>query len=126
MTAQARASSKPYSEEQNSDEDGVDRSEYHLEKIQAMLNDLKTCLDLPVNFKPRIQETAPSRTQSRLQMPKVNKNEEYYLEHCPTELISALLKVVVEVLIRTKSVNSVETIPYSISRLLYLASNRSD
>ena len=93
-----------------------------------MLNDLKACLDLPVNFKPRIQEPAPSRTQSRGAMSqiKVHKNEEYYLEHCSTELVSALLKVIVEVLIRTQSVLSVETIPFSISRLLYLASNKSD
>ena len=42
------------------------------------------------------------------------------------ELISALLKVLVEGLIRTKSIESVEQIPFSISRLLYLASNRSD
>lgn len=126
-TSQARASSKPYSDEHGSEEEhNQDRSEYHLEKIQVMLNELKACLDLPVNFKPRIQEAAPSRTTSRLQGSKIHKNEEYYLEHCSTELISALLKVIVEGLIRTRSVSSVETIPFSISRLLYLASNRSD
>ena len=37
-----------------------------------------------------------------------------------------LVKVVVEALIRTNSISSVEQIPFSISRLLYLASNRSD
>jgi len=40
--------------------------------------------------------------------------------------VSALLKVIVEMLIRVKVVGSVEQIPFSISRLLYLASNRSD
>ena len=57
---------------------------------------------------------------------KIIRNEEYYLEHFSMELISALLKVLVEGLIRTKSIESVEQIPFSISRLLYLASNRSD
>ena len=67
-TSQARASSKPYSDDHESNEaENHDRSnDYHLEKIQNMLNELKACLDLPVNFKPRIQEAAPSRTTSRL------------------------------------------------------------
>ena len=41
-------------------------------------------------------------------------------------MISALLKVVVEGLIRTKQVLSVEQIPFSISRLLYLVTNKSE
>lgn len=35
--------------------------QYHLEKIQGMLMDLKSCLDLPVNFKPRIPEQSHQR-----------------------------------------------------------------
>lgn len=30
--------------------------EFHLEKISALLTDLKGYLDLPVNFKPRVPE----------------------------------------------------------------------
>lgn len=75
-----------------------------------MLDQLKSCLDLPVNFKPRIPDVVVQpRSQSRAHnQPKVVKNEEYYLEHAPTELISVLVKVVVEALIRTNSISSVE------------------
>ena len=48
------------------------------------------------------------------------------MEHCSVELTSALTKVIVEQLIRLKAVNAVEEIPFSISRLLYLANNKSD
>lgn len=34
------------------------QQEYNLQKISAMLDQLKSCLDLPVNFKPRIPEVA--------------------------------------------------------------------
>jgi len=75
-----------------------------------MLNELKSALDLPVNFKPRITEQASqSRTQSRGgAATKITKHEEYYLDHCSTELVSALLKIIVESLIRSSSIDSVE------------------
>ena len=93
-----------------------------------MLNELKSCLDLPVNFKPRMgsdnQNTRGSRMARDHQ--KIPKNEEYYLDNYAVEIVSALLKMIVEGLVRTQSINAVEQIPFSISRLLYLASNRSD
>ena len=85
--------------------------EANLQRISSMLDQLKSCLDLPVNFKPRIPDSiAPqTRTASRAHnQPKVIKNEEYYLEHAPTELVSALMKVLVEALIRTNTVSTVE------------------
>lgn len=103
--------SQPLSENRSESDQGEQEQEYHLEKIQAMLNDLKACLDLPVNFKPRIPDNPQiqPRSQSRTHnQPKIVKNEEYYLEHAPIELVSALVKVLVESLIRTNAVSSVE------------------
>ena len=42
------------------------------------------------------------------------------------ELISILLKVIVQLLTKVDAVQSVEMIPHSISRLLYLCNQRSD
>ena len=56
----------------------------------------------------------------------VLKNEEYYLEHCPVELCSILLKFVVQQLVTVEAVKQVEHIPFSISRLIYLANSKSD
>jgi len=106
--------------------EGDDETKYQLVKINTMLNDLKACLDLPVNFKPRVTDKGLPSQVNKPAHQKQTRNEEYYLEHASVELVSALLKLVVELLIQTNVISSVEQIPFSISRLLYLASNRSD
>jgi len=88
-----------------------------------MLNSLKTVIDLPVNFKPKIQEEKLKIGQRNT---KVVKNEEFYLEHCPVEIVSILLKFIIELLAEMEIVNGVEEIPYQISRLLYLANSKSE
>lgn len=88
-----------------------------------MLDSLKTKIDLPVNFKPKIQEDKQKAGQRNA---KVVKNEEYYLEHCPVEIVSILLKFIIELLAESEIVNCVEEIPYQISRLLYLANSKSE
>lgn len=120
--------SKPYSEDYlSSENDGNgEKGDYHLEKINMWLNELKACLDLPVNFKPRIQESTMGKQSRGASQAKVNKNEEYYLEHCPNEIISSLIKILVEGLIRTKAIQSVEQIPFSISRMLFISSSKAD
>ena len=56
--SQARAS-RPLSEDVlSNDEDDDRKNDYHLEKINMWLAELKVSLDLPVNFKPRMTETA--------------------------------------------------------------------
>ena len=44
----------PLSDDYMSNEEAEEKNEYHLEKINQWLTELKVCLDLPVNFKPRI------------------------------------------------------------------------
>ena len=89
-----------------------------------MLDSLKTSLDLPINFKPKVIEDP---RKSKLQFGnKIVKNEEYYLEQCPIELISILLKYIVEMLTSLEVISGVEEIPHSISRLLYMANSKSD
>jgi hypothetical protein len=56
----------------------------------------------------------------------VTKNEEYYIEQCPIELISILLKYIIETLTSLEIITVVEEIPHSISRLLYMANAKSD
>ena len=48
-------------EAEDSDELGANSEEevaYNVEKTENMLNGLKACIDLPVNFKPRIFEAS--------------------------------------------------------------------
>ena len=120
------SSQKPFSEDFMSDELASNEpTEFHLEKIGGLLTDLKSYLDLPVNFKPRIPENVKGNRQKE-QQTKFSRNEEYFLEHSTTELVSALVKVIVEMLMRLQVVSTPEQVPFSISRLLFLASNRSD
>lgn len=89
-----------------------------------MLDSLKQQVDLPMNFKPKIIEDP---RKSKLQFGnKVTKNEEYYIEQCPIELISILLKYIIEMLTSLEIISVVEEIPHSISRLLYMANAKSD
>jgi hypothetical protein len=114
-------------EQEESDELGANSEEevaYNVEKTEVMLNSLKACIDLPVNFKPRIFDQPQVKSRSAAQ--KVVKNEEYFLENCSVELVSVLLKYVVELLTKVDAVTAVEQIPHSISRLLYLSNNKSD
>jgi len=55
-----------------------------------MLDTVKNKIDVPVNFRPKKISAAESKAK------KVIKNEEYYLDHCPLEIISILLKFLVE------------------------------
>lgn len=115
-------------EPEESDELGANSEEemaYNVEKVDGMLNGLKACIDLPVNFKPRILE--PTGLKGRRDAQKtVLKDEDHFLNNHQMELISILLKVVVELLTKVGAVESVEQIPHSISRLLYLCNQRSD
>lgn len=72
-----------------------------------MLDSLKSRIDLPVNFKGRGGQSAAGAVSSnnadgkgagntKKAAQKIVKNEEYYLDHCPVELVSILLKFVVE------------------------------
>jgi nucleoside diphosphate kinase len=107
----------------NSDNASDDGVTYNLNRVQSLLNDLKGLLDLPVNFKPRsLERDGGIKSQTN----KIMRNEEYYLEHNSMEIVSLLVKYIVEILIKLNVVESVETIPHSISRILYLASNKSD
>ena len=54
-----------------------------------MLDTLKNKIDVPVNFRPK---KIPTGQQTK----KIVKNEEYYLDHCPLEMVSILLKFLVE------------------------------
>jgi hypothetical protein len=96
---------------------------YNLNKVQGLLTDLKECIDLPLNFKPRTQEI--DRNQ-KSHMSRNAKDEEYFLENNPVELVSILVKFLVELLMKLKIVESLETIPHSISRMLYLSNMKSN
>ncbi len=54
-----------------------------------MLDGLKLSPDLPAQFRPKVfvKDADPKKQ-------KVVKNEEYYIEHCPIELCSILLKFI--------------------------------
>ena len=71
-----------FSDNNSDDETQIGANDFHLEMIQGMLNDLKTCLDLPVNFKPRINNETKMTRDSRGKTQQVPRNEEYFLEHC--------------------------------------------
>ena len=44
----------------------MQEEQYHCEKIDGMLDNLKSCLDLPVNFKPRSSDVAAARAQASM------------------------------------------------------------
>ena len=53
---------------------------YNVEKVDGMLNGLKACIDLPVNFKPRILE--PTGLKGRRDAQRtVLKDEDHYLNN---------------------------------------------
>lgn len=97
--------------------------------VQDMLDKLKMTLDVPVQFKAKlapVQEKKPEKTKGGKPSHSIVKNEEYFLEHCPVELCSIMLKFIIQQLVTVEVVQSVEQIPFSISRLLYLANSKSD
>jgi hypothetical protein len=87
---------------------------------------------LPVQFKAKHESSVDqgpdhiSRDKKKKKEQQIVKNEEYYLEHCPVELCSILLKFIVQELCQIEVIQSVEQIPFSISRLLFLANSKSD
>ena len=96
----------PPVEQEDSDELGANSEEevaYNVEKTENMLNELKACIDLPVNFKPRVFEASQVKSRNG-QSQKIIKNEEYFLENCPVELVSILLKYIVELLQKVEAV----------------------
>lgn len=97
-----------------------------LSRTQGMLDGLRDSLELPVNFKPRSDELMTLTKRASKPAGKIMKNEDYYLDQCPIELVSISLKFIVEVLTDLELVSGVEEIPHSISRLLYLANGKSD
>jgi hypothetical protein len=63
-----------------------------------MLDKLKTTLDVPVQFKAKtvpLLEMQPEKQKGGKTVAPIVKNEEYYLEHCPIELCSILLKFII-------------------------------
>ena len=94
-----------------------------------MLDKLKTTLDVPVQFKAKnvpLLEMQPEKQKGGKTVTPIVKNEEYYLEHCPIELCSILLKFIIQQLVTVEAVQSVEQIPFSISRLIFVANSKSD
>ena len=83
---------------------------YNVEKVDGMLNGLKACIDLPVNFKPRILE--PTGLKGRRDAQRtVLKDEDHYLNNHAMELISILLKVIVELLTKVEAVAVIRHAP---------------
>ena len=70
-------------EQEESDELGANSEEettYNVDKVDGMLNGLKACIDLPVNFKPRIIE--PTALKGRRDAQRaVLKDEDHYLNN---------------------------------------------
>jgi hypothetical protein len=61
-----------------------------------MLDDLKFTAEIPVQFrpKPESREFVEVKVNAKKSQ-QILKNEEYYLEHCPIEICSILLKFIV-------------------------------
>ena len=107
--------------------DSIREENFAPDGIQYILDDLKNTMDLPVNLKPRSNAESKSRALSPHSNAAVrNRREEYILEHNQSELVSVLLKCLVDQLVRIDAVKSVEHIPQSISRLLFLANNKTE
>ena len=55
-----------------------------------------------------------------------DKNEEYYLNHCPLELASICVKSLVDILVQVGRCHSVDDVPAQVSQLLRWCNKKSD
>ena len=96
--------------------------------VQGMLDKLRADPDnVQVQFRPKTEKVVLDKVDKKSgKLQQIVKNEDYYLEHCPVELCSILLKTFVQELCQFEVVQSAEQIPHSISKLLYLANGKSD
>jgi len=76
--------------------DSIREENFAPDGIQYILDDLKNTLDLPVNLKPRSNTESKSRALSPHSNTGRNRSEEYILEHNQSELVSVLLKCLVD------------------------------
>lgn len=76
--------------------DSIREENFAPDGIQYILDDLKNTLDLPVNLKPRSNTESKSRALSPHSNAARNRSEEYILEHNQSELVSVLLKCLVD------------------------------
>lgn len=85
-----------------------------------MLDSLEATFgNLPANFK--------GNPKSNFDLVNgILRDEEYFLNHCPVELTSILLKLIVELIVSVGYCDKVEEIPECISKLLFLANSKSD
>jgi hypothetical protein len=58
--------------------------------------------------------------------PASEKTEEYYLNHCPVELASICVKLLVDILVQIGTCSSVADVPPQVSQLLLQCNKKSD